>query len=170
MRTHRSLVAAGLAAVLSGCGAGQVAQTAEQLGNAGGAADEIGQIALRDVTLDYPEGGVYEAGDDARLQFVVVNRDALESDTLMSVTSEAFSQVEAEEVEIPGNGSVSFREDGPVIELQGLAEDLRTTVSVAITFSFERAGEVTVAVPVATPLEVVERDVEDFDFHGGEEG
>lgn len=166
--TYRLLVAVSLAALLSGCSAGQVAQTAEQRSNVDGANVDIGDIALRDVALEYPEGGLYEAGDDARLQFVVVNRNALEPDTLMSVSSEAFTQVESDEVEIPDNGSVEFRGDGPVIQLRELAEDLRTTVTVPVTFTFAQAGQITVAVPVATPLEVQPRNVEEFDWHGDE--
>lgn len=159
--------------LVTGCSAGQVAQTANQVPTVDGSAADVGDIALRDITLEYPEDGVYEAGDDARVVFVAVNQNALEPDRLLSVSSESFAgSTEGADsdlpVELPASSDVGFREDGPVVELTGLDDLLRPSVSVPVTFTFETAGEVTVMVPVAVPLDYIEPEVEPFDFHGEE--
>ena len=59
-------------------------------------------------------------------------------------------------IPIPGPGLVSFGEEGPEIVLTGLTRELRPAQVVPITFVFAEAGEVTVIVAVATPLEEVE--------------
>lgn len=165
--------ACAVVAVLTGCSAGQIAQTANQVSTVDGNAVNVGDIALRDITLEYPSAGVYEAGDDARVLFVAVNRNALQGDRLLSVTSEAFAGSTEDSqsdlpVELPPNTDVGFRDDGPTVELTDLNDLLRPSVSVPVTFTFEEAGEVTTMVPVAVPLEFIENEVEPFDFHGEE--
>ncbi len=54
-------------------------------------------------------------------------------------------------IEIPANGLVSFRGDGPAVILTGLTRALRPSEVVPITFVFERGGAVTVDVAVAVP-------------------
>ncbi len=61
--------------------------------------------------------------------------------------------------------------DGATVELADLSEELTAGQSLEVTLTFERAGEITVPVLVATPDEVLPRE-EPFDFHheeGGEE-
>lgn len=158
--------------VLTGCGAGQVSQTANQVSTVDGSAATVGDIALRDITLEYPEGGTYEQGDDVRLEFVAVNSAALDADSLLSVSSSAFEGEaggdSALPIELPPATDVSFKDDGEVLELTDLGEQLRPSVRVPVTFTFELAGEVTVMVPVAVPLDYFEKEAEPFDFHGEE--
>ena len=78
------------------------------------------------------------------------------------------------EVEIPvPAGSTVFLggASGATVELAELSEELTAGQSIEATLTFERAGEVTVQVLVATPDRVVPRE-EPFDFHHeeGEEG
>ena len=47
---------------------------------------QVGSLAIRDVALDYPAGGGYERGSDARLRMVVVN-GGIAPDALVSVSS-----------------------------------------------------------------------------------
>jgi len=159
-------------AVATGCSAGQIAQTANQVSTVDGSGADVGDIALRDITLEYPEAGTYEQGDDVRVEFVAVNTAELESDTLVSVSSSAFGgEADSDSglpIELPPASDVSFTDEGAVIELTDLAEQLRPSVRVPVTFTFEVAGEVTVMVPVAVPLEFVENEAEPFDFHGEE--
>ena len=42
--------------------------------------------------------------------------------------------------------------EGPVVVLAGIDETLRSAESLPLTFTFERAGEVTVDAPVSAPL------------------
>jgi copper(I)-binding protein len=80
------VVVGGLA--LAGCGAGQVAQTAQQQSTTDGVNAQAGDIAIRNAALDYPNDGAYAKGDNARLRMVVVNQGT-EADTLLSVSSTA---------------------------------------------------------------------------------
>lgn len=54
--------------------------------------------------------------------------------------------------QLPAEGILSFGNGtGPTVTLAGLTDELLPTETVQITFVFERAGEVTVVVPVGTP-------------------
>jgi hypothetical protein len=93
--TSRSVLA-GLVVVgglaLAGCGAGQIAQTAQQKPTVDGQQAQIGPIAIRNAALEYPAGGVYERGSEARLRMVVVN-GGIAPDTLTSVSSPVATDV-----------------------------------------------------------------------------
>ncbi|MCZ2858276.1 copper chaperone PCu(A)C [Blastococcus sp. VKM Ac-2987] len=168
---------------LSACSAGQVTQTASQQRDKVGAMAEVGDITLRAVAVNSPEGGgAYEAGDDATVRMAVVN-SGNEDDTLTGVSGEGFdeavmtpagetasdSTAGSGELEIPARSTVFVgAEGGPEITLSGLDEALTTGQSVELVLTFENAGEVTVGTPVATPEEFIERE-EAFDFHHEEE-
>lgn len=96
------VVVGGLA--LAGCAAGQRAQTAEQLPTVDGANVVLGPLALRDVTLQYPEGGIYRPGSDARLEMVLAN-DSGQSDALIEVRTDAAQDVRIFEAVTGGTGS-----------------------------------------------------------------
>jgi copper(I)-binding protein len=93
-RTRR-LVTAGLAAVLalSGCSAGQVTQTAEQVAPVPGIDIDAGDVALRNLVIEYdgPEG--YPAGADAALIVRVFN-NSNSPVTLVGVTADKAASVE----------------------------------------------------------------------------
>lgn len=192
------LAAAGSVLALSGCNAGQQAQTAYQQPGVDGAHVQAGGIALRDVKLAYPTTGRYERGSDARLEFVVAN-DGEAADALVEVRSDAATRVTIStapaapasatasattsatssatspstatvsatspsasptppapaRIPVPVNGLVDFREAGPVVTLVGLSQQLLPAQLVPVTFVFERAGEVTLVVPVGVSLSPV---------------
>ncbi|HEX2073195.1 MAG TPA: hypothetical protein VHF92_05365 [Geodermatophilus sp.] len=77
---------------LTACSAGQVTQTVTQERDKVGAMASQGDITLRQVVLEYPEGGRYEEGDDARLIMAIVN-SGTEEDTLVGIEGEAFDGV-----------------------------------------------------------------------------
>lgn len=84
-------VAIGVSALLGvvGCGAGQVAQTAEMEPAVNGNMAEVGNLLLRDVVVAFPEDGeAYKAGDDAPLLLTIANIGT-EDDELVGVTSPA---------------------------------------------------------------------------------
>jgi copper(I)-binding protein len=172
---------------LSACSSGQVTQTATQDRDKTGGMAEVQGITLRAVTLEYPRGGAYEAGDDARLDMAIVN-DGTETDTLTSVEGDGFGSAEitgarAEgettaptQIEIPAGESVFVGENGVRVELMDLSEGITTGQALEVTLTFEKAGDITVNVPVANPERAQERG-EGFDFHqtsgeasGGENG
>ena len=161
---------------LSACSAGQVTQTATQERDKVGAMAQVGDITLRAATLAYPDGGAYEAGDDAEVSVAIVN-PSTEDDTLVEISGEGFGTAEispadasatgaaSSELEIPARSTVFVGErDGGTITLTDLDEPLTTGQYLELTLTFENAGEVTMLVGVATPERVLERG-EGFDFH-----
>src|SRR4051812_883357 len=70
-------VAAALSVALTGCGAGQQAQTSNQVPASGGAAGSVDTIQVRDAHFMWngpvPAGSVYQPGEDAPLQVTIVN-------------------------------------------------------------------------------------------------
>jgi copper(I)-binding protein len=104
-RPLRKLVPAmalGVSALLGivGCGAGQVAQTAEMEPAVNGNQGQVGHMLLRDVMVAFPETGeAYRAGDDAPLVLTIANVGSTD-DELTGVTSPAG------EVELVGNPKI----------------------------------------------------------------
>jgi copper(I)-binding protein len=169
--------------VLSACSAGQVTQTATQERDKVGAMAQVGDLTIRAVRLESPSGGSYDSGDDADLQLAIVNNGD-EPDALVGISGEGFGDVEfdsgttatssptptsgspssSDEIEIPARSTVFIGTDGASVTLTDLDRSLTTGQYLELTFEFERAGEVTLPVTVATPDESVERG-EAFDFH-----
>jgi copper(I)-binding protein len=181
--------------VLSACSAGQVTQTATQQRDKTGAQAQVGDLSLRQAQLLNPRGGVYERGDDAELQVAIVNGGA-EDDTLVGIEGDGFDSAEIEassssssgssasgtsatstagrgakqEIDIPAGQSVFIGGDEYTVTLNGLSEGLTTGQYLEVTFTFEKAGDVTLPITVATPDRSESRG-EAFDFHeepGGE--
>lgn len=100
---RRVLVAVGIglatAAAASGCAAGQIAATAEVVPAVQGSSGTVGSIAVRDVKLEYPQGGRYQQGQNARLTLVMVNSGPRD-DALTAVRTDSA-------------GSVVFQTAGP---------------------------------------------------------
>ena len=159
-----------LAPSVAGCGAGQVAQTSEQLSHSSGAAARVGEISVLDVEFlfDPPIAGdeVYSVGGIAPMAVTIVNSgDA--ADRLVRVTSpvaEAGLVVVDGGVVIPGDQTLTAGQIGPVssievpyeddaglVALIGLKQPIRSGISYPVVFGFERAGDVAVDVPVDTP-------------------
>jgi len=103
LRTILPAVAVGLAALLVGCAAGQVTQTDSIEPAVNGNRGDVGDIALRDVMLAYPESGEYREGDEAPLVLTIVSTGDTD-DELLSVSSPA-----APNVELLGNTSLPAR-------------------------------------------------------------
>jgi len=98
-------VALGFAAALGivGCSAGQVTQTSSMEPAVNGNSAQVGDIALRDVMIAFPEdGSAYEPGADAPLLLGIVNSGGTD-DELVGVTTPAG------EVELIGNPSLPGR-------------------------------------------------------------
>ena len=172
----RRLLGAVVAVVLlAGCGAGQVAATAQQVGNSSGADADVGQIALRDVEfVSVPRvvgDEVYPVGAIAPLSLSIVNTGA-EADRLVAVASPIApaSALPPGGVEVPGGRTVTAGQtDFAAVEsgneqsasapvaLVGLTEPIRSGRSYPVVFVFERAGAVQFDVAADTP-EVPRRD------------
>ncbi|HEY5854733.1 MAG TPA: hypothetical protein VIW24_11950 [Aldersonia sp.] len=184
--------AGGAGLLLTGCGAGQISQTATQASAVNGNSAEIGLISLRNVHVVYPNDEEYtnSAGGNALLSFVIINNSPDTDDRLREVSSEAgavrFEPESARELPpsrvlvavAPGSEeSVDAVLADPntrtaTVELTNLKSDLTPGLTFPVTFDFENAGDVTVQVPIdAGPG--VEREVSEKSGpaeHGGTEG
>ncbi|CAM2881125.1 hypothetical protein [Skermania piniformis] len=84
-------VAVGAALTLTGCGAGQVSQTAEQAAAVNGASANVGSVALRNVRVLFPDAATYTntKGGKAALAFAAVNDSAEAADKITKISSDA---------------------------------------------------------------------------------
>ena len=152
------------ALVLSGCSAGAVTQT-DTVGSLAGSEGQVGQMALRDITLDPGPAVVVPAGATITLSGTLVNQ-GLGDDQLVSVTSPYASQVRSEgDTTIPGNSATRMvgARPGPVgpptptqpdgtlrVTLAGVTQVLHAGPTYPITFTFAKAGSITLPVSVET--------------------
>jgi copper(I)-binding protein len=112
-RNRAPLALCGLIAALAvaGCGAGQIAQTSIQVAAVEGANASTGQIALRNVVIEFDEpaqgAAIYPAGADAPLEMTIVNSGA-EMDRLVAASSPIASSVQISGVlGIPGGQALA---------------------------------------------------------------
>jgi len=173
---------------LSACSAGQVTQTATQERDKTGAQAQVGDISIRQAQLAAPSSGGYERGDDADLQVAFVNGGS-EADTLVRVDGDGFASAEiantasrissnpgtapTDRVEIPAGSSVFVGQDDSdyTITLSGLQDGLTTGQYLKVTFTFEKAGEVTLPLTVANPTDETRGKAYDFNkAEGGAKG
>jgi len=176
------LAACGLAAavVLSGCGAGQVSQTATQEAAVNGTSSNIGEIAVRnahlrvDLTTDYAQ-----PGSEVELIFVASNNSPDVNDKLVSITSDVGTVSLTGETALPASGTlVVGAPDGQITALESvetteaakakveLSKPITNGLTYNFTFKFERGGEGTFAVPVSAG-ESPRREAGGSAGHGG---
>lgn len=159
------LAACGLAAavVLSGCGAGQVSQTATQEAAVNGTSANIGNIAVRnahlrvDLKTDYAQ-----PGSDVELIFTASNNSPDVNDKLVSITSDVGTVTLTGDTELPAAGTlVVGAPDGQISPLESvetveaaeakveLTKPVTNGLTYNFTFKFEQGGEGTFAVPIS---------------------
>lgn len=134
--TGAAVIGAMIAALaLAGCSAGQVAQTSSQVPAVGGANSGVGQIAVRDVQIEFADqvegGNVYARGGNAPLRMTIVNAGT-GPDRLVSVTSPVATSVQVSGVTaIPGGQALVVEgEPAPAAEPaeeQGESDSSTTT-------------------------------------------
>jgi copper(I)-binding protein len=175
-----------VAVVLTGCSAGQVSQTSVQEPAVNGtnvvAGEPTSGVALRNVHLRAPQTSDYiRPGSKVELLFVAVNESPADADRLVAITSEVGTVAVTGNATVRPNGTlVVGTPDGQPSALD--ATEGATTVEAAVTltepisngltydftFTFERSGEATVAVPISAG-EAPRRDSEGAS-EGGAEG
>jgi len=147
------------APLLGACGAGRSAVTSHERAAIDGAQVDAGDLQLRNVHLEAPTGPEWPAGSNVPLALYVVNRGA-EADQLLSVTATGIAGAvtfTGEAMRIPGNGLLrtgAVHTQGVTtpasIVLTGTTKTLRRGQTLTLVLTFQRAGAVSVAVPVAT--------------------
>jgi copper(I)-binding protein len=169
-KPRTSVLTAGLAAcglavavALSGCGTGQVSQTATQEPAVNGTSGTVGPVSLRNIHLRAAQSTDYvEAGREAELLFVAVNGSPDVNDKLVSITSDIGTVSLSGDTSLPANGVLVVGEpDGQIAPLESaekadaaeamvaLSKPITNGLTYNITFDFEKAGETTVAVPIS---------------------
>lgn len=177
-----AMATCGLAAsmVLSGCSAGQVSQTATQEPAVNGTSGKAGVIALRNVHIRADQTSDYiRPGEEAQLIFVAANDSADVNDKLVSITTDIGTVALTGGGDLPANGVlVVGSPDGQETALSAvepadaaeatleLSKPITNGLTYDFTFTFEKAGDTTVAVPVSAG-EAPRRD-EAAETEGGE--
>jgi hypothetical protein len=155
---------AGLA--LTGCGAGQIAQTATQQAAVDGASGDAGDdIALRGVLMPSSPNpsGSYPVGSNVPVLATIINSGG-EADELVAVTSPMAGRVQVSgTVRIPPRRNIVSDTDpaaprSPLVagKLQLVVVTthvLRPGLDTPMTFQFRNAGQVTLPVPQAEPAQ-----------------
>jgi copper(I)-binding protein len=164
-RSVPALAACGVAAtfLLSACSAGQVAQTATQEPAINGVSALLGPIALRNIHLYAVQTTDYvQEGQDVELVFVAANASPDVADELVSITSDVGTVTLSGDTAVPVSGSLKVgKPDGELAALENvepvdtaqatvaLSEPITNGLTYDFTFTFEKAGETTVGVPIS---------------------
>jgi copper(I)-binding protein len=162
------LFAVAVAAVaLSGCGTGQIAQTAAQEPAVNGNRLTIKNVALRDIRIQATQnnGDFLQPGRTVELVLVAVNNSSDVTDRLTGITSDIGNVTVSGDAKLPAGGSLFIgMPEGPVVApgpLQSsgaakatvnLSKPITNGLTYNFTFKFEKAGEGTVDVPIAAGL------------------
>lgn len=161
-------------AALSGCGTGQISQTATQASAVNGTSANVKNIALRNVHLQAVQrGDSLATGTTVPLIFLAANNSAETADKLLAVTSDVGEVKLTGDGVIPAAGAVVFGAGGgePDAAAMGgagageqagqqdgsgtlsaevtLAKPITNGLSYNFTFDFEKAGRATVSVPIS---------------------
>ena len=154
------------AITLSGCAAGQISQTADQVAAIDGANGTSGNIGVRNALVATPTGATadtgYAKGTDAPLELWVSNA-GIDAYTLSGVTSSAASSVQISgTAAVPGQSLSDFTGTSVKLTMKSLTNAVSYGQSVPVTFNFTPGAAnttgaapvaVTVNVPVAIPAE-----------------
>jgi copper(I)-binding protein len=137
-------VAIGVSALLGivGCGAGQVAQTADMEPAVNGNTGQVGNILLRDVMVAFPGNDEpYLAGDDAPLVLTIANVGSPD-DELTSVTSPAGDVEIIGSAKIPAHFALQVvtPADNPAAPAASSSETASSETSDAASSSTETSG------------------------------
>lgn len=164
----RTVTAAVLVLLMTGCGAGQQAATSTQLTHAGGAVGRVGPISVLDVEFRFapPIAGdeVYGVGDTAPMSVTIVN-NGTSADRLVRLSSPVAvaGVVVADGLVIPAGATltagqtgvssieVPYEDDARLLALTGLRTPIRSGLTYPVVLGFERAGDLVLDVPVDTP-------------------
>lgn len=162
--TSAALAACGL--ILTGCGAGQISQTADQEAAVNGTSATFSNIALRNVHLQALQTSDYlQPGRSIELMFVAANTSPDVNDKLLSITSDVGSVTLTGSSTVPAGGALIVgTPDGQTDALPmgndqagsaapnavvTLTKPITNGLNYDFTFEFDKAGKKTVAVPIS---------------------
>jgi copper(I)-binding protein len=163
-----ALAAGGLigAVALAGCSAGQVSQTSMQQSAVDGNQAVINNVALRNVRIQALQTGDFlRPGATVDLVLVVVNQSPDVTDKLVGITTDIGKVTVTGDPTLPAGGTlfvgapngqnqkaVDAVEDAAAVKATvALAKPITNGPNYNFTFDFEKAGSVSVAVPISAP-------------------
>ena len=163
-----ALAAGGLigAVALAGCSAGQVSQTAMQQSAVDGNQAVINNVALRNVRIQALQTGDFlRPGATVDLVLVVVNQSPDVTDKLVGITTDIGKVTVTGDPTLPAGGTLFVGapngQNKKAVDAVEDADAVKATVALAkpitngpnynFTFDFEKAGRVSVAVPISAP-------------------
>jgi copper(I)-binding protein len=171
--SRRSATAAALAAAavigaatITGCSAGQLSQTAMQQSAVDGNAAAVKNVALRNVHIQALQTGDYlRPGATVDLVLVAVNQSPDIADKLVGVTTDIGKVTVTGNPTLPPSGVLFFGnqngqsknadhaiEAGDSVKATiALTKPITNGPNYEFTFTFEKAGSVSVAVPISAP-------------------
>jgi copper(I)-binding protein len=171
-RSRRPARLAGLAAgvvigavALSGCGAGQISQTAMQKSAVDGNQVSVKNIALRNVRIQAVLNGDYlRPGSTVDLVLVAINQSPDISDKLLGITTDIGKVTVTGDPTLHPSGVLFVGQNGQPKKADGAIENsdtVKATIALSkpitngpnynVTFNFEKAGSLSLAVPVSAP-------------------
>jgi hypothetical protein len=167
-RTVAALAAGGLtmAVALTGCGSGQLSQTASQESAVDGSQAVLNNVALRNVRIQAAQSGDFlRPGATVDLVLVVVNQSPDVADKLTGISSEIGKVTVTGDATLPAGGSLLVGtlkgQSQKAVDAVEDADSVKATVALSqpitngpnytFTFDFEKAGSVSVAVPISAP-------------------
>jgi periplasmic copper chaperone A len=157
-----TLLTAALA--LAGCSAGTVTQTDTIVSQAAGAFGQVGAMSLRDISLDSGPAETVPSGAEIALRGSLINEGGT-PDRLVAVSTPYATGFRQEgETVIPNNNVLRIVGAAPApvgpanldtrqsasarVVLTGTTQQMRPGPTYAVTFTFERAGSITLPVIV----------------------
>jgi copper(I)-binding protein len=162
------LAAVALAVVaLSGCGTGQISQTAAQEPAVNGNRVTINNVALRDIRIQaaQPTGDFLQPGKSVDLVLVAINNSPDVNDRLTGITSDIGNVTVSGDAKLPaGKMLIVGTPEGQVVapgpaEGNGaakatvnLSKPITNGLTYKFTFKFEKAGEASVQVPISAGM------------------
>jgi hypothetical protein len=155
-----------IAAVLSGCGAGQISQMSTQEPAVNGNKVTVNNVALRDIRIQAAQSGDFlRPGRTVDLVLVAVNQSPDVADRLVGITTDIGTVTLSGDSRLPASGMLFIgRPEGQNVAPGplGSSNAAKATVTLAkpitngltydFTFVFEKAGQANVTVPISAGL------------------
>ena len=155
-----------VAALLSGCGAGQISQMATQQPAVNGNKVTFNNVALRDIRMQAVQTGDFlQPGRTVNLVAVAVNQSPDITDRLVSITSDIGTVTVDGDARLPAGGMLfigkpdgqnvapgPLQSNNAVKATVALAKPISNGLTYDFTFNFEKAGQASVLVPISAGL------------------
>jgi copper(I)-binding protein len=163
-----ALAAGGLigAAALAGCSAGQLSQTASQQSAVDGTSAVIKNVALRNVRIQAAQNTDFlRPGATVDLVLVVINQSPDVTDKLVGISTDIGKVTVTGDPTLPAGGTLFVGtpngQNRKAVHAVEAANTVKATVALDeqitngpnynFTFDFEKAGSVSLAVPISAP-------------------